>query len=118
MVDTLQPIQTLQPQPQGGVSADAIAQLRRYARALSEQRSKPPIYTWANGLDDLSAKVMGGIAARRADEMERQGYRVAAADRAAQAAPYLGGGAVSGILGASPPADGGTASPVPFTPAS
>jgi len=72
------PIPTLQPQPQASISPQAIAELRRYARVLSEQRApKVPFYTVWNGLGDLSRSVFGGMYARQADIKEQEAARQA-----------------------------------------
>jgi hypothetical protein len=74
------PIQTLQAQQ---MTPGQIAEQRAYAKALMEQKYTPPntkypAYTWANGLDTVTAKIMSGLASRDADRKERQLYGGAA----------------------------------------
>jgi hypothetical protein len=88
------PVPTLQqPTPTPG----QIAEQRAYAKLLMDQKYTPPntkypAYTWANGLDTVTAKVMSGLASRDADRKERQLYGGAASS------------ATSGLPGAAPPA--------------
>jgi hypothetical protein len=54
--------------------------------------TKYPAYTWANGLDTVTAKIMSGLASRDADKKERALYGGAASS------------ATTGLPGATPPA--------------
>jgi lysozyme len=102
----LVPIPTLQSQPQ---SPQAIAELRRYIAALQQQRkSNNPFYTWANGLDDMSRSITGAILSNRADDLERQRLRTAAAGDLPEN-PYSATG------DNSPAAPGGAAPIFPFS---
>jgi hypothetical protein len=72
-----------------------IAEQRAYAKLLMDQKYTPPntkypAYTWANGLDTVTAKVMSGLASRDADRKERQLYGGVAS------------AATTGLPGASP----------------
>lgn len=50
----------------------SVKMQREYAQELLKQKqSKNPFYTWANGLDDMSRALMGGLASRQADVNER-----------------------------------------------
>jgi hypothetical protein len=81
-----------------------IAEQRAYAKLLMAQHDIPPSnkgwqrYTWANGLNDATAKIMGGLASRQADQMERQ------------AGKQAGGGAL-GLPGTAPALPGTAPAP-------
>lgn len=62
---------TIQAPPQTA-SEGQIKQLRDMVAALqaSKSRAVSPFYTWANGLDDMSSKIMAGMLGRQADQKE------------------------------------------------
>src|SRR5882672_7867258 len=124
------PIPTQAPQ-QGGLSPAAIQELRRYAAALAAQKTpRQPFYSWANGLDDATAKIMGAVYSKQADEAERAAGRQSGAaalgldDATSTPSPAGGGfpggvgGAIKGLFGLNGTATGGAAPTSPFTPAS
>ncbi len=62
-----------------GPTSNAIKMQREYAKALMESKytppsSKWPYYTWANGLNDMSSKLLGAWNMKEADEREKQQY--------------------------------------------
>src|SRR5712664_4128671 len=79
-VAPVEPIKTLR---EIGPTPGSIAQQREYAKALLKQKYQPPnakypFYGIANGIDDASAKIMGGMALHDADVAEKRYYAGAA----------------------------------------
>ena len=69
----LTPIPTLQPT---GSTPGQIQALRDFVKALQQPRQhRNPYYTWANGLDDMTRDIMGGIYTKQANDMERASGR-------------------------------------------
>ncbi len=71
---TVEVTPTIQPQPQGVATPEMLKFMRAQALQQQAQQSQPygPFYSPWQGAADASAKIMGGIQARRADQLERQ----------------------------------------------
>lgn len=76
----IQPIPTLQQSPFSGMSTPgAVEELRQLSKQLQQQKSGTSsfkgtsVYTWANGLDDLSRKIVAAEYQRWANQLVQQG---------------------------------------------
>lgn len=115
-VDPVAPVTPI-PTIQKPMGEGAEKQLREYAQALLNHKYQPPnqkypFYTWANGLDKLSASWLGGKAMREADLGE-----MARLNKAYGTTNDMAGGGPPASSPASPPtaaAPGGAAPAAPF----
>ncbi|SRR5258707_15295461 len=68
-------------QTQQTATPGQIQNLRDMVKELMASKNPPPsnkgwqFYTWANGLDSASAKILAGLYGRQADQLEQQAGR-------------------------------------------
>jgi len=83
-----------------GYSQEYIKFMRDYAKQMAESKQKVYPYTWANGLADMSGKVLGAMMLKDVNNQERNSQRLKYGDMAGVNTPGAGG--ASGPGGAAP----------------